>query len=137
MRQLSSGNSRDDGCLRLLVDPLPKLRAHPIFRYEQIRNGAVCRQYNHDLPFPSISRLRRIFSRFGVKKFPAMLLREFARNQLTNEHRFQGQTAAEELNRQDSRLFSRFTGISAAIRGCHRRLSISQGGADSPPLPHP
>jgi hypothetical protein len=64
---------------------------------------------------PAYSRVRRIFSRFGGKKFPVMPLREFTRNPLATAPIFYVGTAPETLNRQDSRLFSRFTGIGAGI----------------------
>jgi hypothetical protein len=57
---------------------------------------------------PNIFPVRR-------QKFPVMSAREFARNPLTNQPCFQGRTGADRLNRRDSRLFSRVTGICAGI----------------------
>jgi len=92
----------------------PKRGKRSIFRCEQIRNRAICRECDHHLRFPSTSRFCRIFSRLGGKKFPVMRPREFAHNPLTKQARFRGRTAAAALNRRNSRLFSRFTGIAAA-----------------------
>ena len=50
----------------------PKRGKRSIFRCEQIRNRAICRECDHHLRFPSTSRFCRIFSRLGGKKFPVI-----------------------------------------------------------------